>query len=162
MTAHVVPLICSPQKDQAVKLAQEFYKHLVDLELADCPAIGCSSEVDILIQNYIYRCFFSGDPKRGEFGPVAMKTMLGWVLSGPLPQEQSSESEVDLTTCHTLETSNPCSIIEDEKKRDLLVEEMKKFWELESIGMISNEASVHDKFLDTIHKRDSHHEVSLP
>ena len=64
-------------------------------------------------------CFFSGDLKRGEFGPVAMKTTLGWVLSGPLLQEQSFESEVNLTTCHTLrlDTLNPCSIIEDEKNR---------------------------------------------
>ena len=28
--------------------------------------------------------------------------------------------------------------------------------------MLSNEASVHDKVLDTIHKRDSRYEVSLP
>ena len=93
-----------------------------------------------------------------------MKTTLGWVFSGFLPQEQSSESEVSLKTCHTLrlDMSNPCSIIEDKKNRDPLVEEMKKFWELESIGVISNEASVHDEFLDTIHKRDSRSEVSLP
>ena len=100
----------------------------------------------------------------GEFGPVAMKTTVGRVLSGRLPQELSSKSEVNLTTCHTLrlDTSNPCSIIADEKNRDPLGEEMKKFWELESIGMLSNEASVHDKFLDTILKRDSRYEASLP
>ena len=40
MTAHVVPLICSPLKDQAVQLVQQSYEHLVDLELADCPAVG--------------------------------------------------------------------------------------------------------------------------
>ena len=28
--------------------------------------------------------------------------------------------------------------------------------------MLANEASVHDKFLDTIHKRDGRYEVSLP
>ena len=138
MTAHVVPLICSPLKDQAVQVAQESYEHLVDLELADRPTIGCSSEVDILIGNDIYWCFFTGDLEQGEFGPVAMKTTLGWVLSGPLPQELSSESEVNLTTCHTLrlDTSNPCSIRADEENRDPLVEEMKKFWELESIGTL--------------------------
>ena len=98
MTAHVVPLICNPLKDQVAQLAQECYKHLVELELADCPVIGFSSEVDILIGNDIFWCFFTGDLKRGEFGSVAMKTTLGWVLSGPLTQELSSESEVNLTT----------------------------------------------------------------
>ena len=49
MTAHVVPLICSPLKDQSVQLTQQSYRHLVDLELADCPVVDCGSEVDILI-----------------------------------------------------------------------------------------------------------------
>ena len=156
MTAHVVLLICSPLKDQSIQLTQQSYEHLVDLELADCPAVDCGSEVDILIGNDIYWCFFTGDLKRGEFGPVAMKTTLGWVLSGPLPKELSSESEVNLATCHTLrlDTSHPFSAVSEEKDGDPLVEEMKKFWELESIGVLANEASVHDKFLDTIHKRD--------
>ena len=110
MTAHVVPLICSPLKDQSVQLAQQSYERLIELELADCPVVDCGSEVDILkFGNDIYWCFFTGDLKRGEFGPVSMKTTLGWVLSGLLPQELSSESEVNLTTCHTLrlDTSHP-------------------------------------------------------
>ena len=55
----------------------------------------------------------------------------------------------------------PFGAFSEEKDRDPLVEEMKKFWELESIGVLANEASVHDKFLDTIHKRDGRYEVSL-
>ena len=108
--------------------------------------------------------FFYRRSETGEFGPVAMKTTLGWVLSGPLPQELSSESEVNLTTCHILrlDTSHPFGAVSEEKDGDPLVEEMKKFWELESIGALANEASVHDKFLDTIHKRDGRNEVSLP
>ena len=53
MIAHEGPLIYSPLKYQAVQLAQESYEHLNDLELADCPAMGCSSEVDFLIGNDI-------------------------------------------------------------------------------------------------------------
>ena len=61
-----------------------------------------------------------------------------------------------------LDTSHPFSAVSEEKGGDPLVEEMKKFWELESIGVLANEASMHDKFLDTIHKRDGRYEVSLP
>ena len=61
-----------------------------------------------------------------------------------------------------LDTSHPFGAVSEEKDGDPLVEEMKKFWELESIGVLANEASVHDKFLDTIHKRDGRYEVSLP
>ena len=49
-----------------------------------------------------------------------METTLGWVLFGPLTQQLSSESEVNLTTCHTLrlDTSNRRSIIAEEKKKE--------------------------------------------
>ena len=82
----------------------------------------------------------------------------------PLPQELSSESEVNQATCHTLnlDTSHPFEAVSEEKHGDPLVKEMKKFWELDSTGVLANEASVHDKFFDTIHKRDGRYEVSLP
>ena len=63
MTAYVVPLICSPVRDQAVQLAQESYQHLVDLELADCPVMVCSSKVDIFIGDDTYWCFFFSLPE---------------------------------------------------------------------------------------------------
>ena len=109
-------------------------------------------------KNYRY-----GNLKRGEFGPAAMKTTLGWVLSGSLPQKLSSESEVNLTICHSLrlDTSHPFGAVSEEKIGDPLEEEMKKFWELESIGVLANEASVHDKFLDTIPKRDGQTTMNL-
>ena len=44
MTAHVVPLISSPLKDQSVQLAQQSYGHLFDLELTDCPVVDCGSD----------------------------------------------------------------------------------------------------------------------
>ena len=80
-----------------------------------------------------------------------------------LNQELSFESEVNPKTFHTLglDTTCPSSAVADQKDGDPLVEQMKKFWEL-AFGVLANEASVHDKFLDTIHKRDDRYEVSLP
>ncbi|KAK2554086.1 hypothetical protein P5673_024432 [Acropora cervicornis] len=62
--------------------------------------IDCFEQVDILIGNDSYWCFLTRDLKWGEFDPVTKKTTLGWVFSGPLPQELSSESEVNLSTRH--------------------------------------------------------------
>ncbi|XP_044183283.1 uncharacterized protein LOC122963962 [Acropora millepora] len=39
---------------------------------------------------------------------------------------------------------------------------IKKFWEIESIGVSPHEGTVHDKFLDTIRACDGRYEVSLP
>ena len=164
MTALAVPLICSPLKDQAVQFAQQSYSHLADLELADHPTEDCDSEVDVLIGNDFYWSFFTGDMKRGESGPVAMKTSLGCVLSGPMPHAPGSGSDVNLVTCHTLRlnTSSCDDLNISRKDEDPLVEQVKKFWELESIGVSPHEGTVHDKFLDTIRWCDGRYEVSLP
>ena len=39
---------------------------------------------------------------------------------------------------------------------------MKKLWELEAIGVSTQEETVHEKFLDTIHLNNGRYEVSLP
>ena len=164
MTALAVPLICSPLKDQAVQFAQQCYSHLADLELADHPSEDCGSEVDLLIGNDFYWSFFIGDVKRGKSGPVAMKTILGWVLSGPIPHAPGSGSDVNLVTCHTLRlNASSCDDLNVSRKdEDPLLEQVKKFWEIESIGVSPHEGTVHDKFLDTIRACDGRYEVSLP
>ena len=155
MTALAVPLICSPLKDQAVQFAQQSFDHLADLKFADRPTEDCDSEVDLLIGNDSYWSYFTEDVRRGESGPVAMETGLGWVLSGPIPHP-CAESDVNLVTCNTLKLETTLM------HGDPLVDQMKKFWELESIGVLPNEGTVHDKFLDTIRLHDGRYEVSLP
>ena len=137
MTALAVPLICSPLKDQAVQFAQQCYSPLADLELADHPSEDCGSEVDLLIGNDFYWSYFIGDVKRGKSGPVAMKTVLGWVLSGPIPHAPGSGSDVNLVTCHTLRlNASSCDDLNVSRKDgDPLLEQVKKFWEIESIGV---------------------------
>lgn len=43
-----------------------------------------------------------------------------------------------------------------------MVEQVKQFWELESIGILPNERTVHDKFLEYIHQVERRYEVNLP
>ena len=164
MTALSVPLICSPLKEQAVQFAQQSFSHLEDLKLADQPSESCGSEVDVLIGNDFYWSFFTGETKRGELGPVAMKTSLGWVLSGSMPYTSGADAGVNMVTTHTLklETSVRDDLGTDKKGDDPLLEQVKNFWELEAIGVSTQERSVHEKFLDTIHLHNGRYEVSLP
>ena len=164
MTAHIVPPICSPLVNQAVQFAQQSYSHLVDLKLADQPSEDFGSEVEVLIGNDFYRSFFTGNTERGESGPVAMKMSLGWVLPGPLLQTPGSDTDVYLVTSHTLrlDTSSCSDTIIEKRIYDPLLEQVKKFWELEAIGLSTQEETVHEKFLDTIHLNNGRYEVSLP
>ena len=93
-----------------------------------------------------------------------MKTKLGWDLSGPSPQSDSLRTDVNVISCYTLrlDTSSSTSVVGGVEGEDPLVEQVKKFWELENIGVSPYEGSVHDKFLDTIRFRDGRYEVSLP
>ena len=88
---HVIPKICSPITNQHVKVAKENYEHLSDLELADCTNNCSEVNIDILIGGNLYWKFMSGRIKRGSSGPVALDSILGWVLSGEAARVSSCE-----------------------------------------------------------------------
>ena len=81
-----MPLICSPIQNQAIQFAVESYDHLSHIELADSMKFSqnLGMDVDLLIGSDFYWNFLTGEIRRGEVGPVAMKTKVGWVLSGPV------------------------------------------------------------------------------
>ena len=89
-----------------MQFAKQSYSHLANLKLADPPTEDCGSEVDVLIGNDFYWPFFTGDMKRGESGPVAMKTGLGWVLSGPMPHAPGPSSVLNFNFNFTSRSGN--------------------------------------------------------
>jgi hypothetical protein len=76
-------MICEPLQHQFTSQAQQSYDHLRDLNLADCS---------------------TGEVRRGENGPTAVGTRLGWVLSGPVEDERMPISKLatNLATTHVL------------------------------------------------------------
>ena len=78
--------------------------------------------------------------------------------------EQKSRVSTNVVSSHnlrvdsSLETSTVIPVGSD----DLLVEQVKQFWELESIEILPDEGTVHDKFLESIHQIDGQYEVNLP
>ena len=164
VTAYTIPLVCTPLQDQSIEVAQQMYEHLVDLDFADDPLVQCGSQVDLLIGNDFYWTFFTGGIKRVESGPVAMESKLGWILSGPVPREDMSSVSTNVVSSHTLRvnTQLETNIVTSNRSDDFLVEPVKQFWELESIGVLPNEGTVHDKFLDSIHQVKGRYEVNLP
>ena len=88
ITAHVIPLVCAPLKNQAIHFAASHYPHISTLPLADYPNDVEENDLDIevLIGLDFYWVFMSGGSIRGEQGgPIALESKLGWVLSGPVP-----------------------------------------------------------------------------
>lgn len=79
ISALTFPVICSPLPAKACTS----YAHLDGLELAD-ELCSSGSSTDLLIGSDYYWNFVTGETKRGEEGPIAVNSKLGWLLSGPL------------------------------------------------------------------------------
>jgi len=78
-----VPSVCSALQNQEIEASRKF-SHIRDLDLADNTENKTDLSVQILIGVDFYHCFFTGKIKKGDSGPVASETVIGWVLSGSL------------------------------------------------------------------------------
>ena len=146
-----VPLICEPLSCQPIAYTKEKYRHLSDLNLADFSRVGDDLQVDALIGSDHYWQLVTGQVIRGQSGPTAIDTHLGWVLSGPVCSDANLHN---LNPTHSLLVQTS-----DVQSMDQL---LKNFWELESLGIQSVEPSVYDTFKQFIKFDDGRYEVSLP
>jgi hypothetical protein len=149
----VVPHICDPLMHQPVSMSSKKYSHLSQLDLAD-PSSGEMLEVDLLIGSDFYWEFMTGETIRGQSGPVAVKTTLGWVLSGPVETTGHLKSTASLITTHTLRAEG---VTNQELNTTL-----KTFWDLESLGILERGDPVLDHFTSTIQMKCRRYEVALP
>ena len=145
------PIICEPITTQPISLCANSYKHLSELRLADSSDGNSLMDVDLLVGSDYYWKLTTGRVSRGENGPVAVETRLGWVLSGPIPLVEQS---MNLMTTHTLRVDT-----HEESKLD---DTLRAFWELESLGITGSERSVHQEFEESISFKNGRYEVSLP
>ena len=152
-----VPMICEPIACQPISICCSDFDHLTGIDLADSSGGYGSLEVDILIGSDQYWGLVTGETRRGNSGPVAIRTTLGWVLSGPAPLHTHDAPDACLVT-HTLRVdglSNDSQLLDDR---------LKSFWELESLGVTDSdpECSVYDDFGSTIQLTGGRYEVQLP
>ena len=154
ITALVVPFICNPLTTQPIDHSGECYDHLWGLELADSADTSDTLEVGVLIGSDSYWNFVTGRVIKGESGPTAIHTRVGWVLSGPANRPETTVN-LALATTHVLKIE-ACSV------EGNLDDHLKQFWEVESLGVTEDETSVYDNFVQQIKYDGQRYEVSLP
>ena len=157
MSLFAVPMICEPLSMQPIAYAEGRYPHLSGLELADFSHGNEDLEVDVLIGSDHYWKLVTGEMVRGASGPTAVQTRLGWVLSGPA-EGLTQRHAVNLATTHILRTDAQAA---SSQKCDL-DENLKKFWDLETLGIREGECSVYEEFERSISSHDGRYEVHLP
>ena len=99
--------------------------------------------------------FPRGGTIRGEeaHDPVAVKTKLGWVLSGPL-KRKTAVGTVSINLNVSKSVTYPVG-------GSKLEGEVKKLWDLETLG-IREEESMHEPLFDNISFNGTRYSVQLP
>ena len=150
-----VPLICEPLSCQPVAYTRQQYRHLSELDLADSSSVGDELHIDALIGSDHYWQLVTGRVVRGDSGPTAIHTHLGWVLSGPVGGT-SDNNHSNLHSSHSLH------ILHSSDSSSSLDSSLKAFWELESLGIKQDEPSVYEEFKKNIEFKNGRYEVGLP
>ncbi|XP_046848070.1 uncharacterized protein LOC124441650 [Xenia sp. Carnegie-2017] len=154
------PTICAPLP---TRINIDEYPHLHGLELPDFDSSddnGSCDSIDILIGADHYWDVVTGDVVRGENGPTAMSSKLGWLLSGWLSQKSDGH------TLNSLILAADCldnsTVVTD---RDELTLSLKRFWETENVGIDffdSENSREEQDFVRNIRFTGTRYEVGLP
>lgn len=152
-----VPLICEPLSGMPEQFCPENYNYLSCLDLADPPGGKGQITPDVLVGLDHYWDLLTGEVIRGEDGPVAVNTTLGWVLSGPISMWDNRLQSANLVS-HVLRVDTHG--IRNDTKR--LEDQLRAFWDLESLGISDTESSVYEQFEGSITFSDGRYEVPLP
>ena len=151
---YVVPKICQPISGQCIELAQATYNHLLSLKLADATDGHSKLSIDVLLGADHYWDFVTPEVITGPEGPCAVRTTLGWVLSGKMQMMQPISTNVIST--HVMST---CV---EEKLEDIV----HKFWKMDDVDgspadTVSDEI-VWENLRETTEYRDGRYHVELP
>ena len=151
----VSALVISSPLPSAVRI--ERYPHLCELQLADDYSVT-PGEIDVLIESNLYWRIVASDIVRGDHGPVAVKSKLGWLLSGTVETFEAKQ----INHAHVVITGDPASPLQE--RDDVLVESLRKFWEVESLGIVDppSISATSNLFLPSLIFENGHYEVGLP
>ena len=116
---------------------------LSELTLADFCTERETLGVGILVGLDYYWKLGTGHTIKGAQGPTAVHTKLGWVLSGPVCLGSvENQQRSNLVTTHVLKCAT------DQVSYDGLQGELKKFWDLESLGV--KPPRVYEEFVEKL------------
>ena len=150
LNGFTVPSICGTQMSAA--LGQ--FPHFNGLDLADSVDIRdpTPGEISILVGADQFYDIVLGEVRRGDYGPAAISSKLGWMACGPL----SLADDTKLSNMDNSLTTH-VSILHC----DSLSKELHKFWDLEHIGIAGKEEI--PPFLSLpIKMADGRYETPLP
>ena len=155
----VVDNICNPLEKHDLNEIQSKYPHLSNIQLADDSNREGKMEIDLLIGlDHLWK--FMKREAEDKQGPVAIKTGLGWILSGPVEVKHDKRlSSVNLVPTHVFLRADCESTCEPIANKSL-EEQIQSLWDLNSIR-IRDKQSIHKSFLESIKLENGRYSVKL-
>ena len=143
--------------NQHLEIVKNNYEHLKDIWFADVTPNEESLQIHVLVgSDFLWR-FQDEETRRGrQDEPVAVKTKLGWVLSGPIKGERLDITSDTTVNC-TLNATCNLSVAEKVK----LDNDVHKLWDLDSIG-IREQDEAHTDTIDSIEFDGERYSTKLP
>ena len=155
LEAYVVPDI-SKVRNEHMEVVKADYPYLKEIWFSDVSKGEETLNIDALVgSDYLWN-FQEGETIRGEedHDPIAVKTKLGWVLSGPLKgKTEVGTVKVNLNVSRCVPHSVGGSILDREVKR---------LWDLETLGIREEEVSMYEPLFDNISFNGTRYSVQLP
>ena len=145
-----IPVICAPMF--RTEVPSDMLQAFGNLSFVDNYGDGEQVQVDILIGLDYYWNFVNASKTVQIGGLVAQETLFGWILSGSWLNEKRDSS---VCVVHQLLCFS-----------DIPEATLRRFWDLESIGISPKENEtadpVLDRFLETVSFKDGRYVVELP
>lgn len=128
ITVHTSPSICNPLPSYTI--SRRKLKELKDIELA-FPEVKYEGnhQIDVLIGADLYWEFIGTESISTSFGARAVNSKVGWILSGPISNNSTTTTSINIVNTRLLETLKLDSISPN------------KMWVNESIANLSNSIS---------------------
>ena len=157
LTGFAVPTICLPIAAYEREILEKAFPEFDDLDIDD--TLMDNREIDLLIGSDYYWSIIEDEHRRCDTeGLVAVKSKLGWVLSGPLKHEKNdNRSTVEVVSQNML-----LSLQENHDDTDKLSVQVEKFWEMETLGIRDKETSACDRCIEDIKVVNDRYEVRNP
>ena len=151
------PVICSPLRSEV----STNYAHLDGLDLTDFEKEESDDSIDVLVGSDHYWDLVTGDIVRGEYGPTAINSKLGWLLSRPAESPTSSDES---TTSNLILTQNDPHLTIPSTDDSKLADSLRRFWETESIGISEQQPNNdrEERVLRNVRHTGEQYEVGLP
>ena len=148
----------SQLENQHLEIVKKDFVHLKDIWFSDVDPKEEQLSIQILIgADYMWR-FMEDETRKGDVNePVAVRTKLGWVLSGPVKGEivdVTSVSNVNINFISDKETN----VLNDKAS---LQDQIHKLWDLDSVG-VRPTTDVHEDIVDKIEFTGERYSTKLP